>query len=432
MKSMSVFQVVLLASFGALAIAAVLIFALAVGGGNSSSVGAVRIWGTVDQAAFTTVLRQFAENNPDLSQVAYEQHDVATYQSDLLNALASGQGPDLFLMPQEYAYSQAQKVVPLPATAISDTQFQNAFVDGASPFLSQSGALAVPLLVDPLVLYWNKDMLSAAGYARAPQFWDELLDMVRAVTQRTDTGSVVKSALAFGEFRNIPDAKDILAMLIMQAGGSITARDQAGNLVTALSPRTGETTQSTVSALRFYTKYADPSMPDYTWNRSLQDARKAFAAGDLALYVGYASEEPILMRMNPNLNFAVAAVPQIRGASRYVVAGRVYALAIPRTSKNSQGAMTVAFDIGASDFAKALSKAIGIPSARRDVLSQPADGNDNLYNKQAIIVRSWIDPDPVKTSSIFQDMIENTVSGATLVTEAVTRADQEMAHLLGQ
>ena len=221
-------------------------------------------------------------------------------------------------------------------------------------------------------------------------------------------------------------------MLILQAGGSITARDPGGSLVSAVSPRTGETKQSTANALRFYTGFADPSKLYYTWNRSLPESRKAFAAGDLALYIGLASEEPLIRRTNPNLNFAVAGVPQIRGATRSIVSGHVYAFAVPRTSKNSGGALAVALQLGNAANAQALSTALGMPPVRRDLLSQPAEGNDAIFGKQAIILTSWIDPNPDKTTAIFRDMIENTVSGAALVTEAVQRADQEMAELLGQ
>jgi ABC-type glycerol-3-phosphate transport system substrate-binding protein len=432
MKRLSVFQVILLASFGAIAIAAVLIFAFAVGGGSTSTTGAVRIWGTLDETAFTTVIRQAAENNPNLSQVTYEQQDPETYDKRLTDALASGQGPDLFLFRQDNAFSDASKVIPIPFTSLTESQFSSAFVDAASPFISQSGVLAIPLLVDPLVLYWNKDTLSTAGYAKAPQFWDELYKIAGDITKKTDAGTIQKSALPFGEYRNVNGAKAILSTLILQAGGNITTRDTAGNLVSAISPRTGETAQSTANALRFYTEFADPSKPHYTWNRALPEARKSFAAGDLALYIGNASEEPLIRRMNPNLNFSVSAVPQIRGAARAVVTGYVYGLAVPRTSSNPSGAAIVAFDLAGAEMSRALSTALGIPSVRRDVLSMPAEGNDVIYNRQAIITRSWVDPDPEKTEVIFRDMIESTVSGAALVTEAVQRADQEMAAMLGQ
>ena len=431
MKRMSLFQIVLVATFGAVAVAAVLIFALAVGGNSASTVGTVTIWGTLDQGAFNTVIRQGVEAEPRLAQVSYVQKDADSYINDLTNALAAGQGPDMFLLRQDYAYAEATKVIPIPSTSLSVTQFQNTFVDAANPFIAESGVLAVPLGVDPLVLYWNKDMLSTSGFSKPPQYWDELYDMARRITVKNNSGAITKSAVAFGEYVNVDNAKDILSLLILQAGGQITTRDQTGKIIPALAPRTGDTTQAAPSALRFFTEFSDPSKEDYTWNRARPDARQSFAANDLALYVGYASEQPLVRRMNPNLNFAVAPIPQIRGAATAIDTGRVYGFAIPKTAKNPMGAITVAYLLAASDMSSSLSVALGIPSARRDVLALPAQGDDELFNKQAIIVRTWVDPDPKETERIFRGMIENTTSGASLLTEAVQRADQEMAHLLG-
>lgn len=432
MKGMSVFQIVLISTFAAIAVAAVLIFAFAIGKGDSNAVGAVRIWGALDENAISTVLRQGAEADSTLSGVTYQGFKPETFESEVTNALASGQGPDLFLLRQDYAYADMGKVVGLPETAITRAQFETIFSDAALPFLAADSVLAIPLVVDPLVLYWNKDMLSTAGYAQAPLYWDEVSSVVKSITKRTESGSITKSAFALGEYANVNSAKYILAALIMQAGGEITARDESGNLIPALAVRTTGKTQSTQNALRFFTGFADPSQPNYTWNRALPEARKAFAAGDLALYIGFASEEPLVRQMNPNLNFAVAGIPQIRGAARAVTTGYVYGLAIPRTSRNPNGAAATAFTLSNVTNSKALSLALGLPSARRDVLSQPTTGDDAIFAKQAIITRSWIDPSAEKTENIFRAMIENTVSGATLVTEAVQRADQELAELLGR
>ncbi len=426
------FQITLLVVFGGLAISGVLIFALAIGGGQSSAIGPVRIWGTLDQNAFATVLRQAAENNAQLSQVTYEQRDPATFQADLTNALASGAGPDLFLMRQDYALKDAGKVSVVPFSALSQTQFESTFAEAARPFLAQNGVIAVPLLADPLVLYWNKDMLASSGYAQPPKFWDELFGIAQKTSERNESGSIVKSAIALGEYKNVTNAKDILATLILQAGGEITTFDNAGRLIPALAPRAGATSiQSTASALRFYTEFSDPSKNDYSWSRSLPESQKAFASGDVALYIGYASEAPRITRMNPNLNYAVAPMPQVRAAENALNTARVWALAASRAGKNPGGAITAAFLLASADTAGALSTALGIPSARRDILNKPAQGNDDLFNKQAILAHSWLDPDPDKTSALFQAMIENTTSGALLVAEAVQRADQEMAHILG-
>ena len=432
------FQIILLVVFGALAVVGVLIFSFAIGGGTSNAVGAIKIWGTLEGSAFTAVIRQASDNNPQLSGVSYQQRDQTTYEADLTQALASGTGPDLFLLRQDYALKDASKVALIPSSALSPAQFKSTFIDAASPFLTSTGVIAVPILADPLVLYWNKDMLASAGFAQPPKYWDEFFNIAQKITKKDDSGTIRKSAVAMGEYANVDNAKDVLATLIMQAGGTITAEDSAGHLVAAVQPRIGGAAQSTVSALRFFTEFADPSKNDYSWNRSLPSAQKAFSAGDLALYVGYASEEATIARANSNLNFAPAPLPQIRSASNSLGTARVYALAAPRAGKNPNGAITAAFLIVTKANAQAHSTALGIPSARRDVLNGVANGvnadaqtNDALFARMVIIAHSWLDPDPDKTNDLFRVMIENTTSGALLVTEAVQRADQQMSQILG-
>src|SRR3990167_5766793 len=114
MPKLSVFQTVLLTVLGAIAVSGVLIFALVVGGGGGNSVGPVIIWGTLEEGAFRAVIRQISENNDTLSQVTYIAKDEKTYASELTEALASGAGPDLFLMRQDYAVRDAGKVLPIP------------------------------------------------------------------------------------------------------------------------------------------------------------------------------------------------------------------------------------------------------------------------------------------------------------------------------
>ena len=431
MKKLSMFQITLLVVFGALAVSGVLIFAIAIGGGETNTVGAVKIWGTLDQGAFSTVIRQATERDGQLSQVTYEQKDPTTYESELTNALASGTGPDLFLIRQDYALKDAGKVALIPFSALSQTQFENAFIEAANPFLKENGVVGVPLFADPLVLYWNKDMLAAGGFSQPPKYWDELFNMAQKITTKDETGSIRKSAVAFGEYQNVANAKDVVATLILQSGSTITSHDSGGSLVPALAPRAGGAAQGSVSALRFYAEFADPSKNIYSWNRSLPEAQKAFAAGDVALYVGYASEALLIARTNPNLNFAPAPLPQIRTGGKTLTTARVYALGASRAGKNPTAAITAAFLLASSENAKALSSALGIPSARRDIVGQPTQGQEDLFNKQALLAHSWLDPDPEKTATLFRVMIENTTSGTLQVSEAIQRADQQMAQILG-
>ena len=434
MPNLSPFQTVLLAVFGALAVSGVLIFALFVNNSVGESIGPVTVWGTFEQNAFRTVLRQAAEKDERLSEVSYIQKDEEGYAASLTEALAEGSGPDLFLLEQNYAVRDAGKVLPIPYTNFSETQFRNTFIEAANPFLGEDGVIAIPILADPLVLYWNRDLLGAAGYATPPQFWDELQGMAQNITKKNDAGRILKSAVSFGEYQNVSNAKDILAMLILQAGGAITTKNSAGRLISALSRALGGA-PAAESALRFYTEFADPSKTIYSWSRALPESRAAFATGDVALYVGYASEKASIARTNPNLNFAVASMPQARSSQKTIDVARAYGLATARAAKNPQGALTAASLLAASDVSEALSTVYGIPSARRDVLSSSASSGsftseEDLFNKQAILSRAWLDPDPQKTDEIFRAMIENVTTGTLRVPEAVGRASQELDYIL--
>ncbi len=441
---MSSFQIVLLAIFGAFAVAGILIFAFLVSSGGTSSLGQVVVWGSFDEVGMQTVIRQLAEEDSRLRQVTYVRKNPETFSAELTNALASGTGPDLYILRHDDAYADTPKIAPIPFESFSREQFESLFIEGAKPFLTAQGILAVPLTVDPYVLYWSRDLLSSHGFAKPPVYWDETLDMARAITdcQRVNIGkstvvgcdemrSIKKATLGMGEYANVDHAKDILGMLILQAGGPITVRDGEGELMPSLLARTTGVAQPAENALSFYTSFANPARDSYSWNRSLPSTRTMFAAGDLALYVGRYSEESLIKRQNPNLNFGIAPVPQIRNLERSVGGGVVYGFAVPKTSKNPAGAMTAAYLLASPQASQAIATVTGMASARRGVLAQ-SDKSNELLTRQALIVRTWEDPNPQETERIFRDMIESIASGAARTTEALQRAEQAMRQITGQ
>jgi ABC-type glycerol-3-phosphate transport system substrate-binding protein len=432
MKQNSLFQIALLCTFGALAVVGVLIFAFLQIKSTSSNIGPVTIWGTFDEPTVQKVIADMSEAHPDLKNAHYVQKDSTTYANDLTEAFASGEAPDLFFVTDDQAYSQRNRIRTIPLETLPLSQFSDVFIDAGKAFVTAEGTLALPVAADPLVMYWNKDMLQTAQFSQPPQYWDELSEIAQKVTRKTEAGVVTASTIAFGGYRNVAHAKEILTMLISQAGGSVTILDASGNLSSGLLGRvTGATQASAVpSALRFYTSFADPSQPEYTWNNSFQNSEKAFAAAQLALYIGRVSEGDMIRQANPNLNVGVAAIPQIRGSKTAVDSGRVYGLAVPKAAKNAIGAETIRALLVSADVDLALSEALHLPGAHRSVLdAQRKKPETNLAAYEALVMRNWIDPNAAKTDQIFQDMIEDTTSGALLLTEAITRAEQQINNL---
>jgi ABC-type glycerol-3-phosphate transport system substrate-binding protein len=225
-------------------------------------------------------------------------------------------------------------------------------------------------------------------------------------------------------------AKDILATIMTQAGGSVTRRDENNELVSGFVNRTGQSGNPNESALRFFTEFSDSSKEDYSWNNSLPNSRAAFTAGNLALYIGYASEADLLRNANPNLSMGIAPLPQVREAKRALTMARVYGIALTRTGKNTQGAAVTALALAQAYPSSIFAQAFGVVSARRDVLSRGGEGHYSLFASSTIASFSWVDPHPRKTDSLFGDMIDSVVSGSARISEAITRADQEMKSAL--
>ncbi len=432
-KGLSSFQIILLSVFGAIGVAGILVFALATASNSGGGISPVTVWGTFNATTVKEVLRVAAQQDPRLGQVTYVQKDPSQFEQDLANALASGTGPDLIIMRGDEALYDQSKVYVIPYSSLSQAQFQNTFVTGGGQFLAPTGVVGLPLFVDPLVLYWNRDLLATAGVAQPPQYWDQLPAIAQQLVQRDGSGNLQREAIALGTYQNISGAKDILSMLIQQAGGKIVTQNSSGAYSAALA-QGGGASQGSISALDFYTEFANPSQNDYSWNDAQPNASQAFAAGNLAMYIGYASEDPQILAANPNLNFAIAPIPQVRNDQNSIDGGKVYAVAITRSSPNLPSALTVAYLLASAPVDQSLSQALGFAPARLDVISSSTStaGYTQLFNQMALITRTWIDPDPSQTGPIFQGMIENTDSGALNASDAIGRANGQLENLFGQ
>lgn len=424
------FQIILFACFGALAIGGLIMFAAFRGfeQENDALRGGVKIWGTLEQSAFLEALGDIVGQDQRWGSVSYTEVDPRTFSTDITNAIAEGRGPDLVLIPHDILVSQYAKLTPVPYDNLSVRDYKNAFAEGTEVFLFPEGFLGFPFAIDPIVLYWNRDIFSSAGLAYPPRSWEELVrDTVPIVTQRLDNNDITVATVAFGEYSNVMNAKEVLLMLMMQAGSRLVEIVNGTPQVQLNVGYGTEVSTPADAAVRFFTQFANPSAVTYTWNRGIRTDRDAFLAEDLALYFGYSSEYQSLRDGNANLNFDVAPVPQGADEIDKKGYGRLYAFAIPKTSKNPAGAFEVAQTLTMSSYTDGLVRALGVAPARRDLIAARA-GNpvgDTVY-EQALIARGWLDPNPQATSELFKEMIESITSGRSTIGEAIENASYKI------
>jgi len=426
------FQIILIFVFIVAAIFGLLVFSgtIPLGGDDGElGQGSVVLWGTFRAELVNSLLEEFNRENPTFV-VQYVQKNPDTFDQDLLEALASGVGPDMFFLPDNLAFHYKNKIAAIPLQSYSSSSFKQGFAGAGEVFLTSQGILALPITIDPMVMYYSRDMLDANGVVYPPNDWTEFLAVVPVLTKKDDTGKIGKSAAAFGHYSNVSHAKDILSVLFMQLGNRIVKED-GGRFETDLGVSIGP--DNLPNALRFYTDFADPGKSAYSWNKSFPLSRDFFSAGNLAFYFGYASELANLLNKNPNQNFQVAEIPQIVNSGFKSTGARVTGLAISAFSKNPNTAFIAAGKMTSGNFAARLAQNLGVVPARRDLLAQkPTDSFSPIFYASALYARSWLDPSPKDTNDIFRKMIESVLSGTLGPAEAVSDASAKMSLLLNR
>jgi ABC-type glycerol-3-phosphate transport system substrate-binding protein len=422
---MSKFQIGVIAIFVICIGLGVALFANYKSSDQQDSIPVITIWGTFPASTFASYVQQINSSRETQFSVNYVQKALGSFDKDFIETLARGQGPDVILVPQEMVSKHADKLVPIPYNVLTERDFKNSYISEAELYLTSQGSLGIPLTIDPLVMYWNRDIFSNAGIAKVPVYWDEFTTAIGKINQKDTNSNIRRSTLALGEFNNVTHAREILSTLFMQAGNPVTARGEV--IQSTLGDRAYAGTQSSTPAITFFTQFSNPQNKQYSWNRSLPSSKSWFLSGNLATYFGFASELRDIREKNPNIDFDVAPLPQARGGKNRVTYGSMYGFSIVRTATDQLGAFSVLQILTAPDSLALLSNLMYLPPVRRDMIATGStDPYQVIFYDSALISKSWLDKDPSKSNLIFQNMIESITSGRVDVHTAVNTASDSL------
>src|SRR3989344_1631581 len=185
---MSRFQLIFSAILVVLGVAGAVLFAVARNQGSQSA-PALTMWGTLDSRQVSDFLAKISVDYRDTVNVSYVGKDPATFESDLISALARGQGPDMVLLPQDLILKQLDKFYIIPYESYSQRLFKDSFIQEGELYMMSSGIVGLPFSVDPMVMYWNRDIFSNAGLAAPPASWTEFFGLIPKLTKRDQNGN---------------------------------------------------------------------------------------------------------------------------------------------------------------------------------------------------------------------------------------------------
>lgn len=437
------FQTFLIVGFAAAFVIAIAVFSGLFSSKSSTSSttpsGQVIIWGVLPREAVQPYLDNLNTTGAGYT-MQYTEHDPQNFQQDLIVALANGVQPDLVMFNSEIFSQFKDKLTIIPFNVISERTYRDTYIDGAQVFLTSTGAVGYPLLVDPLVVYYNKDLLAAKNFVTPPATWNDLVQSLPLFVKRNNAGALTQTAIALGTTTNVHNVRDILSALFLQTGNPIVSYDSGLNRYAAVLSQ-GSSTQSsaqstsqggelpTIQALRFYTSFSDPTGSTYAWNRSIPDSQSVFLSGKSVFYIGRASELFSLQSQNPNLNFDVMPLFQSDAGTRAVTFGSFIGISMLKAAPNPTAANLALTLLSQESAVDTFSKAASLAPVRRSLLlAVQQNPYVSVFFKSALNAFSWPDPNPQTTAAIFNAMITNSISGKADPATALYEANQDLQN----
>ncbi|OGE77770.1 MAG: hypothetical protein A2751_01805 [Candidatus Doudnabacteria bacterium RIFCSPHIGHO2_01_FULL_46_14] len=389
-------------------------------------------WKVFDDSSQVGVLvEQFEKANPGVA-IKFVQKDIETYEEELLDALAAGAGPDIFSIHNDWLPKHKAKMTPASEEIFGLKDLRQNFVEVLeTDLVSDSQVYALPLAVDVLALFYNKDLFASAGLALPPATWDEFVGVIPRFTRLDDQGNFQRSAVALGTADNVNRASDILSLMMLQNGTKIFSLEKGrAEFVQRVQDSQGKEYIPGARALQFYTQFADPGKDIYTWNNRSSNSIDAFASGQTAMIFSYSYLRETLAEKAPFLNYAVAKMPQIKGANLRVNYANYWAEGVSRQSENPEMAWKFLKFITDKEVLATYYEAVKQVSPRLDILDgQISDPEIGVFAENALSAKSFYKPDSDAVENIFAQMI-NDVSLRNVSVEDAIRAGAQKVDLL--
>ncbi|MEI7792776.1 MAG: hypothetical protein WCI57_04805 [Candidatus Berkelbacteria bacterium] len=293
------------------------------------------VWSFEDEDVWKKISTNFTGVYKDMT-IEYKKETLDSgYENRVLNAILSGNGPDVWAMPNDWVYRHQDKLAPMTDTVSALVNLDDLFIPAVKEsVVVNNQTLGLPAGGEPLIIYYNPKIFEQAAEAYAtnnpgdenkekrdqaslllsnfPRTWAEFSETTKILTIKDASGNVTLSGAALGT-SNVANAADILYLMMMQNNTQIISPDL--KLATFALPQDTPKQTSDVPgkrALELYTSFADPTSENYSWNDSMGSDVEAFVNGKTAMIFGYSQLSNYFAQKYPNFkDYKRAFVPQL-------------------------------------------------------------------------------------------------------------------------
>lgn len=410
------------------------------------------MWTTEDDVgALQALVKNYTLSGYSYVHITTRQIAPEDYANRLIKAWAAGSGPDIFFVPHDWVGQMRSYAVPSPAdlsiskievskgllgnrtmvtqpkrpgpTVASIRQY---FVDAvATDAIQENQIWGLPLSMDTVALYYNKDLLNNAKIFEPAKTWEELVQHVQGgLTILDDRGNIVQSGVALGTYKNVPYAGDLLTTLMIQNGATMTTADRHVKFKEAAG----------LTALDFYTSFALPTKRTYSWNNDQPSARDAFLQGKVAYYFGTYADRVAIAKSN--LSWSVTSLPHLSSdgdwGRNFVDLPRYSIGMVAKSSKKQTVAWNFLQYISEPARAKAYLNVTQRLGARKSLLNEQVKRAElEIYANQLLTARSWYQgTDAQNKDKYLETLVNNVVLEHMAPEEALDLAAKQIESTL--
>ncbi len=399
-----------------------------------------------DQEDFKGIIDSYQQLHPNV-KINFRRLRYKEYEYELLNALAEDRGPDIISLHNTWIRKYQSKLAPLPSSTtmiypelqgsikkevvnvkktlptINVKRLKDEFANVvAGDVIIDNKIYGLPLSVDTLAMYYNRDLFNNAGIAKPSPYWnEEFFKTVNKLTKVDSKQGIIQSGAALGGGENINRSTDILSTLMLQNGVIMMTEDGSVRLHQIPEKLKNRPGHPSVQAVEFYTDFANPIKESYSWNEELPNALDMFVSGNLAIMFGYSYNLETIKSRAPKLNFSVTNFPQIydstSNTSTNINFANYWVESVSSKSKHINEAWDfVQFMTINENQVKKYLESADKPAALKTLVSNQGISDEmSVFSSQVLTAKSWYKgKDPNAAEKAINDMIVTVVNNPAI------------------
>lgn len=409
--------------------------------------------------AFQEQVQAFQSKNPGVIVRMKKFVNLQEYEDLIINEIAEGEGPDVFMIHNSWITKHYKKLLPMPIdqpiSATADLFRQTFFQSATDDLLIDEQIYGMPLAIDNLAIYYNtsyfKDLLATTD--KPGNLWAEIKDQVFQLTKRNNSPERFSLAgIALGRAENISSAVDILYAMMLQYGTQFyDEKEEQAIFANKQGASAGGVEKPGLAAFELFTSFGLPSYKNYSWNEYItgfapeEKEINPFVRGKIAMIIGYPYLYSTINQSIQNQqklgnqyidikDVGIAPFPQLitpDEATKRDTYASYFPLVVARTTDMPKEAWSLVQFLTSADALQTYYKKTNRPTSRKDMVSdQSTQALFGTFAFQAPFAKSYKIFDDILYRQVFTDAIEAVANNMLSPQDALEDAQKKITCIV--